>query len=425
MQVRSARAKFIALALLATSVVFLEGAAPPPGPPSTHTPIPTIVPSNGKPSTSPYACPNTVTMADINKSAIIWYSTTGNPVAGAAGTYQYTGPLQVNQSETVTVMAIAPGLLQSQYVQATFACPVVSGPPWLLACAPGTLPPPPTFNPSTVLENSGAPCPTNVTVHAAAGSTIYLTTNGQSPSPAGPAYTGAPFSVTPGETLKAIACYKKPVPDATCCSAAATVIYACAPPPSYDTIQFVIQTGDDGADAGLEIDAAFAGNSFCLKQSNQSSLPALAPCQGSNPNAPAWVNGQGVVICSDTGGTTAGTPQCHGPVALMSPLPGTSAVPAVQISIRQTSCSLSCNNWDIQGIKVTISNSKGSLPPITRTYGSIISTSWTSSNCIARLKAPPNATTISFTITGTPSMTYFDGTASEQGEATSCANNGG
>jgi hypothetical protein len=422
MHVRSAVEKIIALALMATSLVLLEGAGPPPGPPSNPTPIPKITVANRNPATSPYACPNTVTMADIYAGAVIWYSTTGNPVVGAAGTHQYTGPFAVNESETVTAMAIAPGYLQSQNVQATFACPVVQGPPWLVACAASTLPPPPTFTPSTALENSGAPCPTNVTVAAIAGSTVYLTTNGEAPSPGGPSYSGAPIAVTPGETLKAIACYKKPLPDATCCSAAATATYACAPPPSYDTIQFVLQTGDDNADAGLEIDAEFAGNSFCLKQSNQSSLPAAAPCQGSNPNAPAWGDGAGVVICSAQGGTTATTPQCHGLLALTSPLPGTSPVPAVQIITRQTSCGLSCNNWDLQGIQVVLSNSKGSLPPITRLYGAILATSWNSSNCIARLKTPPNATTISFTITGTPSMTYADGT--EQGEATTCTNNG-
>lgn len=424
MHVRSASGKSIALGLMAASVIFLVGAGPGPGPPSNHTPIPKITLSNRSPATPPYACPNTVTMTDIYADAVIWYSTTGTPVAGASGTHQYTGPFAVNASETVTAMAIAPGYLPSENVQAAFDCPTPSGPPWLLVCAPNTLPPPPTFNPPPA-QNSAEACPSNVTVQATAGSTVYLTTNGQAPSPGGPSYTGAPISVTPGETLQAIACYKKSPPAATCCSApVAKATYQCAPPPAYDTIQFAIQTGADNADAGLEIDAQFAGNAFCLKQSNQSSLPALAPCQGSNQNAPKWNNGQTVTICSDVGGTTEATPQCHGPLPLTSPLPGTSPVPAVQIMTRQTSCGLSCNNWDLQGIQVVLSNSKGSLPPITRLYGSITSTNWNSSNCIARLKAPSNATTISFTITGTPSMTYVDGTASEQGEATSCTNNG-
>lgn len=199
---------------------------------------------------------------------------------------------------------------------------------------------------------------------------------------------------------------------------------------SYDQVTFQIQTGNDNADSNLEIYAGFADaggilnfntlspgqNAFCLKESTGI---GYGPCQF-GPNAPTFNNGQIVTV---------------GPLSMPTPLSPSSpaAVPVMFLSILQPLCGSNssglipapCSNWDLQAITATLSASKGIAAPFTRTYGTFLQHGgWTDSNCIARLKAPPNATTIAFTLTGTPSMTYVDGTSSEQGHATACKNNG-
>ena len=82
-----------------------------------------------------------------------------------------------------------------------------------------------------------------------------------------------------------------------------------------------------------------------------------------------------------------------------------------------------CDNWDIQGITVTVSDVTGRLPPKTLTQ--LLNTPLSGDNCIARLKAPlPNATKVRFALDGTGLSTYADGAPFVNGHPSNCKNNG-
>jgi len=370
------------IASLAASLFIFAGCA--------QAPTPVITPQNLTSATQPYVCPNVVTISDANSNAVIYYKLNGTPVPNASGTIDYStsGPFAINGSSnvTVTAMATAPQLTQSNYATADFSCP--------------TAPPPPTFTPMPV---NGEVCPINVTVNGT-GAATYATTNGQTPSITNNIYNGSPLTVRAQETISAITCTA-----AQLCSAVATATYTCSAPVQhgYNTVGFTIQTGNDNADQNLDIEATFAGTSICLKATNNLPNGFSAPCAYSN--APTWNNGQQVTI----------------PTTTLNSLVPAGAIPMMSISAKQGGCSLSCSNWDLQAITINLTDSTGFLPPITTTYGTFIGSGWNDNNCIARLKAPSNATTITFSLTGTPSMTYADGNSSERGQATTCKNNGG
>jgi hypothetical protein len=76
------------------------------------------------------------------------------------------------------------------------------------------------------------------------------------------------------------------------------------------------------------------------------------------------------------------------------------------------------DNWDIQGVTVTLTDSAGTAStPLS------LSTPLNGNNCIARLRASPNSTTVTFGLNGSASHVYADGNAA--GRTTTCANNGG
>jgi hypothetical protein len=408
-------------ACFAFSVVWL-GCGP------TSTPSPTITPAITSP-TQPYACPNTVTMSDPNIAATIFYSDTGIPSPGAAGTknYNQTGVFQVNGPGlvTVTAMAQAPSLSQSPFVTATFSCP----PP----------PPPPTFTPMpTALET----CPLSVLVNATAGTSIVVSNNGQPPSPTNNVYAGSPPSTqtvpAPGpETLQAIACSSGGL-----CSAPTSASYACAPPPppdTFDTIDIALQTGNSPATQRLEVIAIFELPktlfwNLCLKPSNDSSLQSggagvgqWSACANGASSAPTWLKGMGWDLTAAAG---------IGPIKLPTPLTQKQLLNSnmtMQFALLQSGCpafSSSCN-WDIQEVTVTFSDSTNKLTPTSLTMGSFITSGWNDDNCIAKLKAPPNATTVQFGLNNqsqlTPPimyLTYVDGTSAEQGAVATCKDNG-
>jgi len=401
------------------------------GCPPTSTPSPFITPTITPPTTSPFACPNTVSMSDLNGAATIYYSTTGIPVANASGTVNFnqTGVFQVNGPGlvTVTAMAKAPGLSQSPYVTATFSCPA--------------LPQPPTFTPAPTAQET---CPLNVQVNAAAGTNIVVSNNGQAPSATNNVYAGSPPSsqsvpAPNGETLEAIACTA-----GLLCSAPASATYTCPvppPPATFDTIDMLIQTGNDNADQNLEILALMSGEgqttptgftgagTLCLKPSNDSSLPGTAAmgtwgdCMNGNSNAPSWGNGFVFDLTNSAG---------LGPIRLRHPVtPQQLSTATMEISATQSGCSLSCSNWDIQDIIVSFSDSTGRLSPTTLAIGTFVGSGWNSNNCVARLKAPPNATTIRFGLgnssQGTPPppimyLFYADGNEANQNAI--CTDNG-
>ena len=79
------------------------------------TPSPTFAPAAGT-----YTSVQQVVLTDTNSAASIYYTTNGStPVAGSADVY-LSGPIQVNASETIQAMAVAPGYTASSVSSAAY-----------------------------------------------------------------------------------------------------------------------------------------------------------------------------------------------------------------------------------------------------------------------------------------------------------------
>jgi hypothetical protein len=79
-----------------------------------NTAAPSISPAGGT-----YATPPTVTMKDASAGAVIYYTTDGTTPTNASTVY--TGPITVNSSETISAIAVAPGLSLSTTVTQVYA----------------------------------------------------------------------------------------------------------------------------------------------------------------------------------------------------------------------------------------------------------------------------------------------------------------
>jgi hypothetical protein len=99
------------------------------------------------------------------------------------------------------------------------------------------------------------------------------------------------------------------------------------------------------------------------------------------------------------------------------------SLPSITITLTQPnpSCN-SCDNWDIEGVKVTVFNSKGPTPARQTLLNLGNLAGGSGDDCVARLKASPNATAATFTMDGTNGHSYANGV--EQGAQTGCKNNG-
>jgi hypothetical protein len=185
----------------------------------------------------------------------------------------------------------------------------------------------------------------------------------------------------------------------------------------FDTIDVTLQTGNDNADSNLEILANLSNTdegNLCLKPSSDTSLPPGNAninefgnrCANSS-SAPSWNNGQ-TTTTND--------------VKLKTKLKASQvSASSLGISAIQSSCGLSCSNWDLQAIRVTFLDSACKFFPINRVIGSFTS-DWNDSNCVARLKAPPNSTAVLFGLNGSNTHTYVDGKSA--GWITTCQDNG-
>jgi hypothetical protein len=186
----------------------------------------------------------------------------------------------------------------------------------------------------------------------------------------------------------------------------------------YDTIDITIQTGDDNADANLEILANLSNTdegNLCLKPSSDTSLPKgnanineFGNSCANSSSAPSWNNGE-ITITN--------------PVKLKTKLTASQvSASSLGITAIQSPCELSCSNWDLQAIKVTFRDSAGKFPAINRPFGDMGTKDWNDKNCMARLKAPPNSTAVLFSLDGSGTHTYVDGKSA--GWVTTCKDNG-
>jgi hypothetical protein len=147
-------------------------------------------PVAAKPTFSPgsgtYSSTQTVTISSSTPGATIYYTTDGS--TPTASSQSYSGPITVSKSETVSAIAVASGYTNSATASATYVITLGQVATPTFSPAPGTYS---TAQTVTISDST-------------AGSTIYYTTNGTTPTTSSAVYTGA-ISVSSTETIEAIA----------------------------------------------------------------------------------------------------------------------------------------------------------------------------------------------------------------------------
>ena len=144
-------------------------------------PSPSFSPAGGT-----YTASQTVTIADSNTGAAIYYTRDGT--TPTANSTLYSGPITVSSTETVQAMAVAQGYGDSAVVSATYTLNL------LVAEAPVLTPGTGTYTTAQSVSITDA----------TAGATIYYTDNGSTPTQSSTLYTG-PITVSATRTLKAMA----------------------------------------------------------------------------------------------------------------------------------------------------------------------------------------------------------------------------
>jgi len=155
---------------------------------ATYTINSTLALPTFSPGAGIYISTQSVTIADINTGATIYYTTDGS--TPTTSSTLYTGPVSVSSSETLNAIAIQSGHVNSAV--ATAAYTINSGTSAL---------PAPVFS----LASGSYTSAQSVTISdATAGVAIYYTTNGTTPTTSSTMYTGT-IAVSTSETLEAIA----------------------------------------------------------------------------------------------------------------------------------------------------------------------------------------------------------------------------
>jgi LysM repeat protein len=161
--------------------------------------MPTFSPAAGS-----YTAAQTVTISDATAGTTIHYTTNGTTPTTSSSVY--SGPVTVSTNETLQAIAVETGYTTSPAATAAYSvAPLLPAPAFSIAA--GTYA---TTQSVTISD-------------ATAGTTIYYTTNGTTPTTSSSAYSG-PITVNATETLEAIA-----VETGYTASAAATATYTIAP----------------------------------------------------------------------------------------------------------------------------------------------------------------------------------------------------
>jgi LysM repeat protein len=137
------------------------------------------------PAAGTYGTSQSVTISDSTASATIYYTTNGTtPMTSSA---KYTSAITVSATETLEAIAIETGYTNSAVATATYTiAPIL---------------PTPTFSPAAGTYTTSQ----SVTISdSTAGTTIYYTTNGTTPTTSSTKYTSA-ITVSANETLEALA----------------------------------------------------------------------------------------------------------------------------------------------------------------------------------------------------------------------------
>jgi hypothetical protein len=160
-----------------------------------------------------YTGTQTVTITDATPGTTLYYQ-----INGVGTAVQYTGPLTVSASETISATAISKTYQKSQMVTVAYVIKAAAAAP-TLSLAPGTYATPVTVE---------IKAPTT-------GATIYYTTNGQTPTTSSARYT-APVKVSSTATVKAVAVISNASSPIT------TAIYVIKPAAAAPTMSLVAGT---------------------------------------------------------------------------------------------------------------------------------------------------------------------------------------
>jgi LysM repeat protein len=137
------------------------------------------------PAAGSYTASQSVTISDAKAGTTIYYTTNGTmPTTSSA---VYSGPITVSTTETIEAVAVEAGYTNSAVATAVYTI------------AP--LLPAPTFTPAA---GAYATSQTVTISDAAAGTTIYYTTNGTTPTTSSTVYSG-PITVSTTDTIEAVA----------------------------------------------------------------------------------------------------------------------------------------------------------------------------------------------------------------------------
>jgi hypothetical protein len=173
-------------------------------------PTPTFSPSAGT-----YATTQSVTISDSTPGTTIYYTTNGTTPTTSSTVY--SGAISVSTTEAIKAIAV-----ESGYTNSAVGTAVYNINPLL---------PAPTFSPAAGTYTS---VQTIAISDATAGTTIYFTTNGSTPTVSSTLYTG-PVSVSTSETLKAIA-VESGYTNSTVGSAAYTINLPAAATPTFSPV---------------------------------------------------------------------------------------------------------------------------------------------------------------------------------------------
>ena len=137
------------------------------------------------PAAGTYSSAQTVTIASSTSGATIYYTTNG--ATPTTSSTKYSGAMAIGTTETIKAIAVASGYTNSPAATAAYTI--------------SSALPAPTFS---VASGTYAAAQTVSLADATAGTTIYYTTNGTTPTTSSTKYTGA-ITVSATETIEAIA----------------------------------------------------------------------------------------------------------------------------------------------------------------------------------------------------------------------------
>ena len=156
-----------------------------------HAFVATTAAATAAPTFSPvpgtYGTAQSVAISDTTAGATVYYTTNGTTPTTSSTVY--SGPITVSSTETIEAIAVASGCSNSAVGTATYT--ISTTPPAAT----------PSFSPAAGTYTSAQ----TVTISdATTGSTVYYTTNGNTPTTSSTVYTG-PITVSSTEKIEAIA----------------------------------------------------------------------------------------------------------------------------------------------------------------------------------------------------------------------------